>query len=394
MPESLSQNWAFAPQNYSDWLGAARLTSSVPQPPASKQLHQCPEKADTVPKMDNAYRERFPILSYSLVSNWLDGLSSPAMEIARNARVYVAGHRGLVGSAIFRKLQQLGFTNLISKTRAELDLLDINATREFYRKEKPEYVFVAAAKVGGILANSQQPVAFLHDNLVIQNNLIHGAYEQGVKKLLFLGSSCIYPKLAPQPLKEDYLLSGPLEPTNQWYAVAKIAGIKLCEALRLQYGCDFISAMPTNMYGPNDNYDLQNSHVLPALIRKFHEAKVANSPTVTCWGSGSPLREFLYADDLAEACLFLMENYSEEQFINIGYGSDLSIRELAELVKKTIGYQGEIVWDTSKPDGTPRKLMDSSRLFSLGWKPKVNLETGIKLAYEDFLKRFPQPAAS
>ncbi|WP_040548086.1 GDP-L-fucose synthase family protein [Pedosphaera parvula] len=313
--------------------------------------------------------------------------------MARDARIYVAGHGGLVGSAIFRKLQELGFTNLIGKTRAELNLLDVNATRQFYRQEKPEYVFVAAAKVGGILANSQQPVAFLHDNLVIQDNLIYGAYEQGVKKLLFLGSSCIYPKLAPQPLKEDYLLSGPLEPTNQWYAIAKIAGIKLCEALRRQHGCDFISAMPTNMYGPNDNYDLQNSHVLPALIRKFHEAKIANSATVTCWGTGTPLREFLYADDLAAACFFLMENYSEEQFINIGYGNDISIKELAELVKKIIDYRGEIVWDTSKPDGTPRKLMDSSKLFALGWTPKVSLEIGIKSAYKDFLQKFHRPLA-
>ena len=257
----------------------------------------------------------------------------------------------------------------------------------FTEQEKPEFVFVAAAKVGGILANSQQPVPFLYDNLVIQNNLIHGAYTHGVKKLLFLGSSCIYPKLAPQPLKEEYLLSGPLEPTNEWYAIAKITGIKLCQALRRQHGCDFISAMPTNMYGPNDNYDLQTSHVLPALIRKFHEAKATHAPTVTCWGTGSPLREFLYADDLADACVFLMEHYSEEQFINVGFGSDVTIRELAELVQKIVGYQGEIVWDKSKPDGTPRKLMDSSRLFALGWKPKVNLEAGIRLAYEDFLKR-------
>jgi GDP-L-fucose synthase len=309
------------------------------------------------------------------------------MEIARNARVYVAGHRGLVGSAIWRKLQQLGFINLIGKTHAELDLLDPNAVRKFYQHHHPEYVFIAAAKVGGILANSQQPAPFLHDNLVLQNNLIHGAFEQKVKKLLFLGSSCIYPKLAPQPLKEEYLLSGPLEPTNEWYAIAKIAGIKLCQAFRRQYGCDFISAMPTNMYGPNDNYNLQTSHVLPALIRKFHEAKIANAPIVTCWGTGTPLREFLHADDLAEACLFLMENYSEEQFINVGYGSDISIRDLAEMVKQITGYSGEIIWDTSKPDGTPRKLMDSSRLSALGWKPRINLETGIRLAYEDFLKQ-------
>ena len=308
--------------------------------------------------------------------------------ISRNARIYVAGHRGLVGSAIWRKLGQLGFARLIGKTRAELDLLDGSTVREFYRRENPEYVFVAAAKVGGILANSEQPAPFLYENLLIQNNLLHGAYECGVKKLLFLGSSCIYPKLAPQPLKEDYLLSGPLEPTNQWYAIAKIAGIKLCEALRRQYGCNFISAMPTNLYGPNDNYDLRTSHVLPALIHKFHEAKITRAPSVTCWGSGAPLREFLHADDLAEACVFLMENYNEEQFINVGYGSEISIRELAELIKKIVGYEGNLVWDSSKPDGTPRKLMDSSRLFGLGWKPRIDLSTGIRLAYEDFLKKF------
>ena len=259
--------------------------------------------------------------------------------------------------------------------------------REFYRREKPEYVVVAAAKVGGILANSQQPVPFLYENLLIQNNLIHGAFENGVRKLLFLGSSCIYPKLAPQPLKEEYLLTGPLEPTNQWYAIAKIAGIKLCEALRRQHGCNFISAMPTNMYGPNDNYDLQTSHVLPALIRKFHDAKINRAPAVTCWGTGTPLREFLHADDLAEACVFLLENYNEEQFINVGSGSEISIRELAELIMRIVGYQGELVWDKTKPDGTPRKLMDSSRLFALGWKPKIDLTSGIRMAYEDFLKK-------
>ncbi|MDB6023697.1 MAG: GDP-fucose synthetase [Pedosphaera sp.] len=308
------------------------------------------------------------------------------MVIARNARVYVAGHRGLVGSALWRKLGGHGFTNLIGRTRAELNLLDAEAVRNFYRTEKPEYVFMAAAKVGGILANSEQPVPFLYENLLIQNNLLHGAYEHGVRKMLFLGSTCIYPKLAPQPLKEEYLLSGPLEPTNQWYALAKIAGIKLCEALRQQYGCDFISALPTNLYGPNDNYDLQTSHVLPALIRKFHEAKVARSGSVTCWGTGSPLREFLHADDLAEACLFLMEHYSDPKIINVGFGSDISIRELAGLIKKITGFEGELLWDKSKPDGTPRKLTDSSRIFALGWKPKIDLATGIRMAYEDFLK--------
>jgi GDP-L-fucose synthase len=315
------------------------------------------------------------------------------MEIARNARVFVAGHRGLVGSAIWRKLTQLGFTGLIGRSRAELDLLDPVAVRQFYDRERPEYVIVAAAKVGGILANDSQPVAFLYENLTIQNNLIYGAYEHKVRKLLFLGSSCIYPRLAPQPLKEEYLLTGPLEPTNEWYAVAKIAGIKLCAALRRQNGCDFISTMPTNMYGPNDNYDLQSSHVMPALIRKFHDARTSGAPTVTCWGSGSPLREFLYADDLADACLFLLENYSQEQFINIGSGREISIRQLSELVQSVVGYKGRIVWDTSKPDGSPRKLMDSSRLFALGWKPRVPLEEGIALAYEDFLKKYAQVPA-
>ncbi len=310
------------------------------------------------------------------------------MELARNSRIYVAGHRGLVGSALWRELQRRGFTHLIGRTHAELDLLDAAAVEKFYAEERPEYVFVTAAKVGGIWANNQFPAQFLYENLQIQNHVIHGAWRAGVKKLLFLGSSCIYPKDAPQPLREEYLLSAPLEPTNEWYAVAKIAGIKMCQAYRRQYGCDFISAMPTNMYGPNDNYDLQSSHVLPALIRKFHEAKVSGTRAVTCWGTGKPLREFLFADDLARGCVFLMENYSDEQFINIGYGSDISIRDLAELIRRTVGFEGDIIWDTSKPDGTPRKLMDSSRLFALGWKPQVDLETGIRLAYEDFLKRF------
>jgi GDP-L-fucose synthase len=305
-------------------------------------------------------------------------------------RIYVAGHRGLVGSAIWRELERQGFKNLIGKTRGELDLLNGFAVQNFYAATRPEYVFVAAARVGGIRANDTHPAEFLYENLQIQNHLIHGAYRAGLKKLLFLGSSCIYPRLAPQPIKEASLLTGPLEPTNQWYAIAKIAGIKLCEAYRRQYKCDFFSAMPTNLYGPNDNYHPQNSHVLPALIRKFHEAKVAKLPTVTCWGTGSPLREFLYADDLARACVFLMQNFSEEQFINIGFGSDVSIRELAEMIKRVVGFDGQIAWDTSKPDGTPRKLMDSSRLFALGWKPQVNLETGIRLAYEDFLQRCAQ----
>lgn len=308
-----------------------------------------------------------------------------------DSRIFVAGHRGLVGSAICRELERTGHSHILRRTRAELDLMDAAAVDRFYSETNPEYVFVAAAKVGGILANDRQPASFLFENLQIQNNLIHGAWKAGVKKLLFLGSSCIYPKLAPQPLKEEYLLSGPLEPTNEWYAVAKIAGIKMCQAYRRQHACDYISAMPTNMYGPNDNYDPQGSHVLPALIRKFHEAKVTGARSVTCWGSGSPLREFLHADDLAGACLHLMNHYSEEQFINVGSGSDLTIRELSEMVRDVIRFTGEIEWDRSKPDGTPRKLMDSSRLFALGWKPKVQLRDGIQLAYSDFLQRY-QPA--
>ncbi len=300
------------------------------------------------------------------------------------SRIYVAGHGGLVGSALWRELQRQGCRNILGRNRQELNLLDEAAVRRFYAEARPEYVFVAAAKVGGILANDRQPADFLYENLQIQNHLIHGAWQAGVKKLLFLGSSCIYPKHAPQPIREDSLLSGPLEPTNQWYAIAKIAGIKLCQALRRQHGCDFISAMPTNLYGPHDNYDLQTSHVLPALIRRFHEAKAAGAPTVTCWGTGAPRREFLHADDLARACVFLMRHYSEEQIINVGSGSDLTIRALAETVKAVVGFPGEILWDTTKPDGTPRKLMDSSRLFALGWRPQVTLDDGLRLAYADF----------
>ena len=309
------------------------------------------------------------------------------MGITRDARIYVAGHRGMVGSAIWRELQQRGYTDLLGRTHAELDLLDGAAVRAFYARVKPEYVIDAAARVGGILANDQHPAEFLYQNLQIQNNLIHEAHKAGVRKLLFLGSSCIYPRLAPQPMKEECLLTGPLEPTNEWYAIAKIAGIKLCQAYRRQYGCDFISVMPTNIYGPNDNYDLQASHVLPALIRKFHEAKAANAPTVTCWGTGSALRDFLYADDLARACVFLLEKYSEEQFINIGAGKEVSVRELTETIQRVVGFAGAIVWDTTKPDGMPRKLMDSSRLLALGWRPQVDLETGVRLAYQDYLKR-------
>lgn len=306
----------------------------------------------------------------------------------KNSRIYVAGHRGLVGSAIWRELEREGFTSLMGRTHAELELMDTQAVRKFYADEKPEFVFVAAARVGGILANNNLPAQFLYENLEVQNNLIHGAHEAGVKKLLFLGSSCIYPKHAPQPLKEEYLLSGPLEPTNEWYAIAKIAGVKMCQAYRRQFGSQFISAMPTNMYGPNDSYDLQHSHVLPALIRKFHEAKLSGAASVTCWGSGKPRREFLYADDLGRACVFLMQNYDAEEFINVGYGSDVTIQELAETIRRIVGFAGKIVWDTSKPDGTPRKWMDSSRLLALGWKPQVDFETGIALAYEDFKKRF------
>ena len=313
--------------------------------------------------------------------------------IPKNARIYVAGHRGLVGSAIWRALVQASFTHLIGRTHAELDLLETAAVRHFYQTERPEYVFIAAARVGGIKANNDNPANFLYENLQIQNNLIHLAKESGVRKLLFLGSSCIYPKLAPQPMKEDALLTGPLEPTNEWYAIAKIAGIKMCQAYRRQFGCDFIAAMPTNLYGANDNYDSVNSHVLPALIRRFHEAKASNASSIACWGTGSPLREFMHSDDIGRACLFLMENYSEEQFINVGSGVELSIRELAALVASVVGYTGGITWDSTKPNGSPRKVMDSSRLFAMGWQPQVNLETGLRSAYEDFLKRFATAAA-
>jgi len=302
------------------------------------------------------------------------------------SKIYVAGHRGLVGSAIWRALQRQGFSNLVGRTKSELDLMDPRAVEAFYAAEKPECVFVAAAKVGGIAANNDHPAEFIYENLQIQNNVIHYAWKAGVKKLLFLGSSCIYPKMAPQPLKEEYLLTGALEPTNEWYAIAKIAGLKMCQAYRRQYGCDFISAMPTNLYGANDNYDLQSSHVLPALIRKFHEAKIANAPTVTCWGTGAPYREFLHSDDLGEACVFLMKKYSAEETINVGSGSELTIRELAELISRVLGYAGKIVWDTSKPDGTPRKFMDCSRIFALGWRPKIGLEEGVRGAYQNFLQ--------
>ena len=303
----------------------------------------------------------------------------------RNDKIYIAGHRGMVGSAIHRKLVKEGFTNFILRTSQELDLKNQQAVADFFEKEKPDYVFLAAAKVGGIVANNTYRADFLYENLAIQNNVIHQSYKQGVKKLLFLGSSCIYPKMAPQPLKEDYLLTGVLEPTNEPYAIAKIAGIKMCDAYRAQYACNFISVMPTNLYGYNDNYHPENSHVLPALIRRFHEAKEKQLPAVTIWGSGTPLREFLFADDLADACFFLMEQYNEPHLINIGTGKDLSIKALALLIKDIVGYDGEIVFDTSKPDGTPRKLMDVSKLHRLGWNHTVELPEGIALAYQDFL---------
>jgi len=306
--------------------------------------------------------------------------------LEKESKIYVAGHRGMVGSAIVRKLTSLGYTNLLTRTSAELDLRNQQQVADFFDVEKPEYVFLAAAKVGGIVANNTYRADFLYENLAIQNNIIHGSYLNKVKKLMFLGSSCIYPKLAPQPLKESYLLSGYLEPTNEPYAIAKIAGIKMCEAYRAQYGCNFISVMPTNLYGTNDNYDLVNSHVLPAMIRKFHEAKEKDASEMTLWGTGSPMREFLHADDLAEACLFLMENYNESELVNIGTGEDVTIKNLAALVKQIVGFQGNIIWDTSKPDGTPRKLMDVSKLHGLGWHHKIALEDGIKLAYQDFLK--------
>jgi GDP-L-fucose synthase len=301
-----------------------------------------------------------------------------------NSKIYIAGHRGMVGSAIMRNLINKGFTTIVTRTSAELDLRSSQSVSEFFNEEKPEYVFLAAAKVGGIQANNIFRADFIYENLMIQNNVIHNAYLSGVKKLMFLGSSCIYPKLAPQPLKEESLLTGLLEETNEPYAIAKIAGIKMCESYKRQYGCNFISVMPTNMYGPNDNYNLSNSHVLPALIRKFHDAKENNLPFVEMWGTGTPMREFLHADDLGDACVYLMKTYDGEKFVNIGSGTDLTIKDLALLVKKIVGYGGEIKHDLSKPDGTPRKLMDVSFLHSLGWKHKIELEEGIKMVYEDF----------
>ncbi|SDH31090.1 GDP-L-fucose synthase [Dyadobacter soli] len=305
----------------------------------------------------------------------------------KSAKIYIAGHRGMVGSAILRKLEQEGFNNIITRTSSELDLRNQADVRAFFEAERPEYIFLAAAKVGGIMANNIYRAEFLNDNLLIQNNVIDSAYRADAKKLMFLGSSCIYPKLAPQPLQEDSLLTGLLEPTNEPYAIAKIAGIKMCEAYRSQYGCNFISVMPTNLYGPNDNYDLNNSHVLPAMIRKFHEAKEEGKPFVELWGTGSPLREFLHADDLAAACYFLMQNYNEAGFLNIGVGSDVTIKHLAEMIQQVVGYEGEIKWNTDKPDGTPRKLMDVTKLHALGWKHTIDLEEGITKTYQDFLEK-------
>lgn len=305
-----------------------------------------------------------------------------------DAKIYVAGHRGLVGSAIVRNLEDKGYTNIIYRTHKELDLTNQEEVRAFFEQERPEYVFLAAAKVGGIHANNTYPADFIYDNLMIQNNVIKAAHDFEVKKLLFLGSTCIYPKMAPQPIKEEYLLTGSLEETNEAYAVAKIAGLEMCKFFKRQYGDNFISCMPTNLYGPNDNFDLKNSHVLPALIRKFHEAKVNNSEAVEVWGTGTPLREFLYVDDMADACVFLMENYDGEQHVNIGTGEEVSIRELAETVKEAVGFEGELVFNTDMPDGTPRKLTTVDKLHGLGWKHKVSLNEGIKLAYNWFLESY------
>ena len=305
----------------------------------------------------------------------------------RQDKIYIAGHGGMVGSAIKRRLELEGYTKLLCRTSAELDLRNQQSVHVFFEQEKPDFVFLAAAKVGGILANDTYRADFLYENLMIESNIIHAAWKSSVKKLLFLGSSCIYPKLAPQPLKEEYLLTGQLEQTNEPYAIAKIAGIKLCDAFRAQYGCNFISAMPTNLYGPNDHYDLKNSHVLPALIRKFHEAKINQEPFVTIWGTGEPKREFLHVDDVADACLFLMENFNEAGPVNVGLGTDLSILELAELIAKITGYNGKIHKDLTKPDGTPRKLMDVSKMKSMGWQARISLEDGIRAVYGEYQKR-------
>lgn len=306
------------------------------------------------------------------------------MKLTQDSRIYVAGHRGLVGSAVVRSLERQGFKNLIARSREELDLTEQSAVRKFFESTRPQVVIMAAARVGGIHANNSHPAAFLRDNLLIQDNVIDAAYRSGVEKFVFLGSSCIYPKLAPQPIKEDYLLTGPLEPTNEWYAIAKIAGVKMCQAYRREFGFNAISLMPTNLYGPGDNFDLQSSHVLPALIRKFHEAKRRNDKSVEIWGTGTPRREFLHVDDLADAVLYLLQKYDEEPIVNIGWGEDLTIRELAETVMSAIGYSGALTFDHSKPDGTPRKLLDVSRLQSLGWRPRISLQAGIESTYAWF----------
>ena len=306
----------------------------------------------------------------------------------KDSKIYVAGHRGLVGSAIVRELNKKGYRNIIGKTHKELDLMDAVAVENFFKEEKPEYVFLAAAKVGGIYANSTYPADFIYENLQIQNNVIGNAHKYGVKKLMFLGSSCIYPKMCPQPIKEEYLLSGYLEETNEAYALAKIAGLKMCQYFNKQYGTNFISVMPTNLYGPYDNFHPEHSHVMPALIRRFHEAKVNGAKEVVVWGSGKPLREFLYSEDMADACIYLMENYEGNDFFNIGTGKEITIKGLAELIKEVVGYEGEIVWDSSKPDGTPRKLLDVSRLESQGWKYKMELKDGVKEAYEWYLENY------
>jgi GDP-L-fucose synthase len=312
----------------------------------------------------------------------------------KNSKIYIAGHRGMVGSAIHRKLLSLGYTNIITRTSSELDLRVQEPVNEFFETELPDYVFLAAAKVGGIMANNLYRADFLYENLMIQSNVIHSAYATSVSKLMFLGSSCIYPKLAPQPMKEEYLLTGLLESTNEPYAIAKIAGIKMCDAYRAQYGCNFISVMPTNLYGPNDNYDLQNAHVLPTLIRKFHEAKQNGDPAVTIWGTGAPMREFLHADDLASACFYLMENYNEEGMVNIGTGMDVTITELAMLIKEIVGYEGALVYDHTKPDGTPRKLMDISKLTNLGWKYSIELKEGLKQVYAEYQHSHPSTSST
>jgi GDP-L-fucose synthase len=306
----------------------------------------------------------------------------------KDAKIYVAGHRGLVGSAIVRNLESKGYTNIIGRTHKELDLTNQLAVRTFFETERPDYVFLAAAKVGGINANNTFPAEFIYENLQIQCNVIKSAHDYNVKKLLFLGSTCIYPKMAPQPIREDALLTGLLEETNEAYAIAKISGLEMCKFFKRQYGDNFISCMPTNLYGPNDNFDLSSSHVMPALIRKFYQAKINNEPTVECWGTGSPLREFLYVDDMADACVFLMENYDGEQHVNIGTGKEVTIKQLVEIIRKVVNYEGEVVWNTAMPDGTPRKLTDVSKIHSLGWKHKIELEEGVKLAFDWFVENY------